>query len=87
MWIAHEAVRNARTGRARKVVVKLFETSVGLTLEIRDDGCGLPEPDTLRPGGLGLRIMRHRARAIRATLRLSSDATGTTVICELLRRL
>ena len=55
----------------------------GLTLEIRDDGTGLP-PSARTSHGLGLRIMAHRAAIIGAKFSIEApDGGGTLVICQL----
>lgn len=61
--IAQEAVANGlKHGRARHIRVTLAAGARGLTLEIRNDGERLPE--TMGSGGMGLRIMSHRAAAL-----------------------
>ncbi|HEX3729618.1 MAG TPA: sensor histidine kinase [Opitutaceae bacterium] len=85
--IAQEAVRNAvRHGRARQVEIALLRQGLGLSLTIRDDGCGLPRPLPPSSRGLGLRIMAHRAALIGATVSVVSQAGGGTVVgCRLPR--
>ena len=78
--IAQEAVTNAaKHSGARRVVLTLdFAPDRGL-LTIEDDGRGIPASPTPDPvGGNGLRIMRHRADILGATLRIdTSPSTGT----------
>jgi len=78
--IAQEAVTNAvKHSGARHVLIELARTDGLLRLAVSDDGRGL---DGARSGGdgLGLRIMRHRARVIGASLALESTAgAGLTV--------
>ena len=81
--IAQEAISNAvKHGKARRVSVSLTSADGALTLTVWDDGAGLPaEP---KSGGCGLRIMRHRARMIGASLALGShQGAGTVVTCVL----
>jgi signal transduction histidine kinase len=82
--IAEEATRNAaRHGRARNIALRLQPEGGGLTLEVRDDGSGLPPPAS-RGQGLGLRIMAHRAAIIGASLSVEAlPEGGTRVACRL----
>jgi two-component sensor histidine kinase len=51
-----------------------------LTVEISDDGIGLPENfDPAKDGGLGFRIVRSLAAQLDAALRFDSNALGTRV--------
>jgi signal transduction histidine kinase len=66
--IAQEAVQNAiRHGRATRVVIALSAGRAGVTLCVRDNGRGFPEalPETR---GMGLEIMKYRARMIGGSL-------------------
>jgi two-component system CheB/CheR fusion protein len=82
--IAQEAVRNgARHGHAKRIEIALASREGSLALSVRDDGIGLP-PEGVRGQGLGLRIMTHRAEIIGATLGISAQpAGGTLVVCRL----
>ena len=80
--IAHEAVTNAiKHARASRLSVSLVADGNGFRLRVADDGHGLhqtaAEPE---PGGLGLRIMTHRAASISATLRIQPGPDGGTVV-------
>lgn len=82
--IAQEATRNAiQHGKARVVTISVSCEPNGLNLTISNDGKpwrSTPE----RTGGMGLRIMRHRAVNIGGTITIPSDATDcTSVICHL----
>jgi signal transduction histidine kinase len=91
--IAQEAVTNAvKHGRAESVQLHLTETHGKVRLTISDDGCGMP-PALLGAArtasspkasdGLGLRIMRYRARIARGDVRFENSAPqGTRVVCE-----
>lgn len=76
--IAQEAVRNAvQHGRASRVRVQLGGSG-RLVLRIVDDGVGMDL--TRRPGGGGLRIMRHRADLIGGTLTFESSGRGGVIV-------
>jgi len=82
--IAQEAVTNAiRHGEARRIMIRLTTSNGRIQLAIKDDGVGLPKGRGVRPG-MGLRIMRHRATMIGATLDVTSlRGSGTLVICSM----
>jgi signal transduction histidine kinase/ligand-binding sensor domain-containing protein len=73
--IGREALANAfRHARAKRVEIEIVYSAEGLSLYIRDDGCGIV-PTTLasgKSGHWGLPGMRERASQIRGTLRLLS---------------
>jgi signal transduction histidine kinase len=82
--IAGEALTNAvRHGNARHVEVLLARDRSTATIEVRDDGRGLPP--IRRPGANGLRSMRARADTIGATLAIGAgaDGRGTSVVLSL----
>ena len=82
--IGAEALTNAvRHGAARHVDVVLARNGSGATIEVRDDGCGLPP--VRRPGSNGLRSMRARADTIGASLSIGpgADGRGTHVTLSL----
>jgi signal transduction histidine kinase len=82
--IAQEALRNAAASGAKRIAITVRRRgSTGLELAIRDDAGGMDRHNPYRSLGLGLRIMRHRADLIGATLRFASDEHGTTIICAL----
>ena len=67
------------SGRGGELRVRLLNESGTITLEISDDGIGLP--DDVRTGksaGMGIRLVEMLADQIEATLALESDK-GTTV--------
>jgi len=82
--IVQEAVNNAvQHGRAQHITITLTVLQGGFTLMVHDDGVGFPATIAQRHG-MGLRIMRHRARMIGATLEIQRGAHGgTSVICTL----
>lgn len=86
--IAQEAVNNAlKYSKARRVTINLGRQGRALRLSIADDGCGIPPAGArARRGGMGLHIMRYRARSMGATLRvLDRQPRGTEVVCLLPR--
>ena len=80
--VAQEALTNvARHSGARRAEVRLALTAGRPTLEIDDDGAGLPRG---AEAGGGVRGMRERAVLIGATLRLGrSPLGGARVTLEL----
>jgi PAS domain S-box-containing protein len=81
--IAQEAVNNAlHHGKARRIEITLAEAGRRVTLTVRDDGLGLPDPLPARRG-IGLDIMHHRARMIRGTLDIRrAPESGTLLTCS-----
>jgi PAS domain S-box-containing protein len=81
--IAQEAITNAvKHGQAKSVRLHLSAIHGKVRLAVIDDGKGLPANIDKSPG-LGLRIMRYRARIARGDVRIeSNDSAGTRVICE-----
>jgi signal transduction histidine kinase len=84
--IAQEAVHNAvKHAQASQITVKLNNDSDRLTLQVRDDGVGIPCPLPAEPS-MGLNIMRYRAAEIGAALAVErDDGRGTRVTCTLPR--
>jgi signal transduction histidine kinase len=81
--IAQEAISNAvRHGGARHVRVELRGTGGGgAIVRVSDDGTGIAndKPDA---DGMGLRIMRYRARMIGASIEIARrEGGGTEVTC------
>lgn len=78
--IAQEALRNAaRHGHARRLEMTLGRRHGGLAMIVRDDGVGLPPPES-RGDGLGLRIMAHRAAIIGAAFSIEKSPRGGTIV-------
>jgi PAS domain S-box-containing protein len=82
--IAQEAVTNAvKHAAARHIHLTLETTATSLILTIADDGCGLPLGSG-QDRGLGLSMMRYRARMIGGDLKITSAAgQGTRITCEM----
>ncbi len=81
-YIVQEAMLNAaKHGKAQQVNIALTRQGERLVLTIRDDGSGFESPGS-NSTGMGIRIMRYRARVIGATLDLTSrPGQGTQVTC------
>jgi PAS domain S-box-containing protein len=82
--IAQEAVNNSvKHGRSTVISVGLMKTKSQLILTIKDNGVGLP-CDLKDTKGMGLGIMKYRARLIGASLSLTRrKKRGTIVTCSL----
>ncbi len=81
--IAQEAVSNAvRHGAAQQIKIALVTAPEHVSLQVEDDGKGLPL-STPKRQGMGLRIMRYRAGVIGGSLSVRErTAGGTVVVCE-----
>ena len=86
--IAQEALANAvRHAGARHVRIELCTDAERLRLRISDDGRGLPRGAGTPPAGMGLRNMRHRAKAIGARLAIGPGPRGGTIVsCDCANR-
>ena len=82
--IIQEAINNAaKHARAKHIAVELKTDESQITFQVRDDGVGISD-DFEQTTGMGLRIMRHRAGVIGATLNVGpADGGGTLVTCSL----
>ena len=80
--IAQEAVSNAiRHGKATEVRIDLELEANPITLQVLDNGTGLPK-EAPRNEGMGLRIMRYRAAMIGGSLAVErAESGGTLVSC------
>ncbi len=84
-YIAQEATMNAvRHGNAAHVTISLVPEAGRFVLRVEDDGTGF-SPAAARAPGMGIRIMRYRAKVIGATLDVKSQpGRGTQVSCTFL---
>jgi len=82
--IVQEAITNAvKHGKARNVNLELAAQNGSLRLVIRDDGIGF-DPGCNPDAGLGLRIMKYRARSIGGSINMRSQpGKGTEIECVL----
>jgi PAS domain S-box-containing protein len=89
--IAQEAVVNAvRHGKARRIVIALHASTESIDLSIQDNGSGFAV--RAAPGaGMGLKIMRYRARILGGEVRFErgdpqgvnpGTNQGTRIVCE-----
>jgi len=84
--ITQEAVRNAvQHGRASRIRLTLQVRKSVLTLEIQDNGRGIPRRGKMK-AGLGLLLMNYRTRAMGGSLEIRPGSkSGTRVVCRLRR--
>jgi signal transduction histidine kinase len=82
--IAQEAATNAaKHAAAENIDIRITVDGSELTLAIVDDGVGIPDKLSDRKG-LGLRLMRHGAALIGATLSVQRNGgSGTVATCKL----
>jgi two-component system CheB/CheR fusion protein len=82
--ITGEACTNAlRHGTPEHIEVSLLARDGRLVLRIADDGTGVPDQFH---DGLGIRLMRNRARLVNASLTiLPAEPKGTQVVCTLIK--
>jgi signal transduction histidine kinase/DNA-binding LacI/PurR family transcriptional regulator len=80
--IVQEALGNAlRHARASEIKVGLYMDRETVSVEVVDDGVGLPSLPREDPG-MGLRILKYRASVIGGELRVRSLDRGTAVSCR-----
>lgn len=84
--IAQEAINNAtKHGQARNIAISLEASDDILRLEVRDDGLGIATFGA-KGTGMGLAIMRYRARLTGGELAVEHPAEGGTLIsCSAVR--
>ena len=83
--IVQEALTNAlRHSRAKEITVGLYMDRESVTVELSDDGLGMP-PLGREGGGMGLHILKYRASVLGGELRIRSREPGTTVTCRIPR--
>jgi PAS domain S-box-containing protein len=82
--ITQEAIANAvKHSHAEHLRVTLHESEGILTLEIRDDGIGIPD-EISRGSGMGLKIMQYRCGLIGGMLTVGrAGGAGTRVVCKI----
>jgi PAS domain S-box-containing protein len=78
--IAQESLNNImKYARASDVRIQLRLECCNVHMEIKDNGIGF-DPSAIRPTSLGTRIMRERADAIRAHIKISSAPGQGTLV-------
>ncbi len=82
--IAQEAVNNSiKHSRTKKINIDLNESGNIIILSVRDDGIGIEKLLDKRKG-MGINIMKYRARIINSSLNIGqNDTGGTSVTCTL----
>jgi signal transduction histidine kinase len=83
--IAQEAVSNAvRHGDANHITIRLAKDNRVLTLSIQDNGKGFSSSLNQTTKGMGLRVMRYRARCVMGDLHISTPpGGGVLVTCQM----
>lgn len=81
--IAQEAVTNAlRYSQATTIRMRLYEHPGRVELIVEDNGRGFPQPHK-NHGGMGLQVMRYRARLIGGRLRITTKpGLGVRISCS-----
>lgn len=84
--IAQEALHNAiRHSGANHITIRLEGDGQGIILTVEDNGVGLPEEQ--KPNqGMGLTLMKYRARLIGGALEIMRQSTRGTVVTVWYRR-
>ncbi|HEX7896754.1 MAG TPA: PAS domain S-box protein [Planctomycetota bacterium] len=78
-WIVQEAVTNAvKHGRSRRIRIEGKRESKRAWVTVRDDGKGLGP--AVKADGMGLRVMKSRARAIGGELRVADQPGGGVLV-------
>jgi len=79
--IAQQAVSNAAThSKAKNISIILAERAPGVVLTVEDDGTGISEGNGHKSNGMGLHIMKYRAKIIGAVLAISKRENGGTKV-------
>jgi PAS domain S-box-containing protein len=84
--VAQEALANVhRHSGSKEARIRIAATSDGITLEVSDDGCGIPAShldgasDAGAPLGVGIPGMRLRLQQIGGCLKIESSSKGTAI--------
>ncbi len=83
--IAQEALNNAiKHGNPKAVEIALEAGNGTLSLRVSDDGSGLETNGSKNNRGMGLNIMRYRARMLGGNLEVKSNSPmGTVIVCTM----
>jgi PAS domain S-box-containing protein len=78
--VVQETLSNAhRHADCKNIVVRLARLEDRITIEVRDDGCGLPAVTTAGSAGVGIAGMRERLRLLGGRLEIEAAQPGTRV--------
>ena len=82
--IAQEAVNNAlKYSKATHITLRLEDRGHSIALTIEDNGLGLPEEASEKPG-MGLQVIHYRARLIGGQVEIHSKADeGVRIVCTI----
>ena len=82
-YIVQEAVNNAvKHGKTDEIIITYFSNEDNLYLSVEDNGRGF-NPDIVESNGMGLNLMKYRARAIGGALDINSTpGNGTYVLLK-----
>ena len=82
--ITQEAINNAlKHGKAKNIHIRLNELNGEYVLSVEDDGVGFLQ-ENVKHKGMGLHIMRYRAKAVNGSLDVKrGEDGGVTVTCSL----
>jgi len=82
--IVQEALNNAlQHGRAKEIRVRLTQCEAFVEVSIDDDGCGIEARAASVANGLGLQLMRYRARLMGGSLNITDQSDrGLLVVCR-----
>lgn len=79
--VLQEALTNAaRHSGANRIAVRVIVAAAALTLDVTDDGVGVPAGRPESSGSLGLLGMRERMRMVGGTLDITAPKSGGTTI-------
>lgn len=85
-YIAREAIHNAaKHSNATKITVSLTVNKGKILLEVNDNGKGLGDIDLINSSGMGLKLMKFRAKMIGAKLIITNNTepSGVNLKCYL----
>jgi signal transduction histidine kinase len=83
--IVQECLTNIhRHAESKTAAIRIVRDADRLTLEVRDEGKGMPEGRLseiqLRGSGVGIRGMRERVRQLSGTMHIEADSSGTRIL-------
>lgn len=79
--IVQEALTNvAKHAGASLVFIRMKRQDGAITLELRDNGCGISDLDQVKPKSFGLRGIRERVRSLSGEFSITATEQGGTCI-------